>query len=136
MLEKVKQWLQSFPLWEDSLQIDYLDAAPGNGGLYPRGFQELSAREDVLGNRAVRYRCTFLLRRQTARSQDNAQWLMDFQNWVMEQDRLHLAPQFGDDPKSERIRALEGRLDSHNQTGCALYTVQLQKEFTRIFRGE
>jgi hypothetical protein len=136
MLEKVKQWLQTFPLWEDSLQIDYLEAAPGNGGLYPRGFQELSGKEDVLGNRTVRCRCTFLLRWQRAQSQDNAQWLMDFQNWVMEQDRLGLAPRFGDAPETQRIRALDGRLDSHSQAGCALYTVQLQVEFTRIFRGE
>ena len=37
MLEKMKAWLQTFPGWEDTLQIDYVEAAPGNCGLYPQG---------------------------------------------------------------------------------------------------
>ena len=133
MLETMKQWLQTFPGWEGTLQLDYADAVPGNGGLYPRGITELSRREDVRGNCKTRYSCLFTLRRIAARSQENAQWLLDLQKWVAEQDRQGLAPKFGDEPKSERLRAFEGRLDSHTQAGSALYTVQLRAEFTKLY---
>ena len=136
MLEKMKQWLQTFPLWEGTLQLDYADDVPGNAGLYPKGMTELSCREDVLGNRNYRYSYTFTLRRAAATSEENAHWLLEFQRWVAEQSRLGMAPAFGDEPRSERLRAFEGKLDTHTQTGCALYTVQLYAEFTKIYRGE
>ena len=135
MLETVKTWLQAYPGWEE-IQLDYVDTLPGNSGIYPRGITELSCREDVLGNKTVRYRCEFLLRKAAAADEDNARWLLEFQQWVAWQNALGLVPQFGDDPKSQRIRAFEGRLDSHKQVGSALYTVQLTVEFTKIYRGE
>ena len=133
MLERVCSWLQTFPLWEGTLQVDYADAMPGNTGLYPRGITELSRREDVLGNVKIRYGCTFALRRTACPGEENARWLLEFQNWVAEQDRLGLTPKFGDEPKTERLRAFEGRLDSHKQVGSALYTVQLTAEFTKLY---
>ena len=135
-MEQIKQWLQSFPGWEGTVCVDYVDAKPGNTGLYPKGLKEIFRREDVLGNLTVHYRYDFLLRRNAARGEENAQWLMEFQNWVMEQSRLGLAPQFGDDPKTERIRASEGQLQSHAQAGSSMYTVRLSKEFTKTYRGE
>lgn len=133
MLETMKTWLMTYPGWEGTLQFDYLDAVPSSNGLYPRGVAELSRREDVLGNVKVRYGCSFLLRRTAATGEENARWLLNFQNWVAEQDMLGLAPKFGDEPKTERIRAFEGRLDSHKQVGSALYTVQLTAEFTKLY---
>ena len=136
MLEKMKQWLQTFPLWEGTLQLDYADDVPGKAGLYPKGMTELSCREDVLGNRKYRYSYTFTLRRSATTGEENANWLLDFQQWVAEQSRLGLAPIFGDEPLNERLRAFEGKLDKHTQTGCSLYTVQLYVEFTKNDRGE
>lgn len=136
MLEKMKQWLVSFPGWEEKLSIDYADGVPGNSGLYPKGIREISRREDVLGNVAVRCRCSFLLRRCACPGEDSARWLLELQNWVMEQDRLGLTPKFGDDPKTERLRAQEGKLNNSFQTGSGLYTVQLTAEFTKLYRGE
>lgn len=133
MLDVMKVWLETFPRWEGTLQFDYADSVPGNTGLYPKGMTELSTREDVLGNRKCRFSCAFTLRRAAVGGQENAQWLLDFQNWVMEQDRLGLAPKFGDEPATERIRAFEGRLDTHKQVGSAFYTVQLTAEFTKLF---
>ena len=133
MLEKLTQWLQTFPRWEGVLQFDYADSVPGNTGLYPRGITELSCREDGLGNRKSRFSCGFVLRRAAGGSQENAQWMLDFQNWVMDQDRLGLAPKFGDEPVNERIRAFEGKLDTHKQVGSTFYTVQLTVEFTKLF---
>ena len=136
MLEKMVAWLQTFPRWEGTVQIDCLDALPGDTGLYPKGLTELSRREDVQGNLWVHCRHDFILRRNASASADNARWLLDFQDWVMEQERLGLAPKFGDDPKTERIRAISGQLHSHAQVGSALYSVQLYAEFTKIYRGE
>ena len=136
MLDTMQQWLQTFPLWEGTLTLDYADGVPGNAGLYPKGLTELSRREDVAGNVAIRYSWAFTLRRAAARSGENARWLLELQNWVAEQDRLGLAPQFGDEPKTERLRAFEGKLDSHTQAGSALYTVMLTAEFTKLYRGE
>lgn len=133
MLDVMKAWLQAYPQWEGTLQFDYADSVPGNTGLYPKGITELSSREDVLGNRKTRFCWVFTLRRAAVGGQKNAQWLLDFQNWVMEQDRLGLAPKFGDEPGNERIRAFEGKLDTHKQVGSAFYTVQLAVEFTKIF---
>ena len=130
MLENLKQWLETFPQWDGVLQFDYADSVPGSTGLYPKGITELSAREDVLGNRKTRLCAAFTLRRAAVGGQKNAQWLLDFQNWVMEQDRLGLAPRFGD---AQRIRAFEGKLDTHKQVGSAVYTVQLAVEFTKNF---
>lgn len=133
MLDVMKAWLQAYPQWEGTLQFDYADSVPGNTGLYPKGITELSSREDVLGNRKTRLCWVFTLRRAAVGGQKNAQWLLEFQNWVMEQDRLGLAPKFGDEPGNERIRAFEGKLDTHKQVGSAFYTVQLAVEFTKIF---
>ena len=136
MLENMKAWLQTFPQWEGNIQVDYLEAVPGNTGLYPKGITEISRREDVLGNVKVRCRSTFLLRKTAVDTEENARWLLAFQQWVMEQNRLGLTPQFGDEPKTERLLAVDGRLESHAQVGSSLYTVQLQAEFTKIYRGE
>jgi len=133
MLEELKQWLQTFPGWEGTLQLDYADSVPGTAGLYPKGMTELSRSEDVLGNRKIRCSCTFTLKRAAAAGEENARWLHDFQNWVADQDRLGLAPKFGDEPRTERLRAFEGRLDKHTQVGSALHTVQLYAEFTKIY---
>ena len=133
MLEKMKLWLQSFPGWEDGLQIDYADGVPGSCGLYPRGMTEISRREDVLGNVAARCRCNFLLRRSACPGEENARWLLELQSWVMEQNRLGLTPKLGDEPNREQIRAYEGRLDKSFQTGTGLYTVQFSAEFTKLY---
>ena len=133
MLEKMKLWLESFPGWEEQLNIDYADGVPGNSGLYPKGIREISRREDVLGNSAVRCACDFMLRRSAIPGEDNARWLLQLQSWVMEQDRLGLAPKFGDDPKSEQIRAFDGKLDKSFQTGSGLYTVLISAEFTKLY---
>ena len=133
MLDTLRQWLQTFPQWDSVLQLDYAEDVPGNSGLYPKGMTELSRREDVLGNLKVRYSCLFVLKRAAAPGEENARWLLHFQNWVAEQNRLGLAPKFGDEPPTERLRAYEGKLDKHAQAGSALYTVQLSAEYTKIY---
>lgn len=137
-LEKVRQWVQTFPLWEEGqlLYIDHTGCVPGNSGLFSQGAQELARLTDILGNTTVRCRCSFSLYRVTTGQEDgaaNAQWLLAFQNWVQEQSVLGLAPVFGDAPEQERLWAQKGRLKQADQTGTGIYSVELIAEYVKKF---
>ena len=137
-IEKLRQWLLTYPAWDAGglLYIDYTDGVPGNSGLFPAGVEEVSRREDLLGNVTVGYRCRFALYRVTAggcENGENAQWLLEFQRWVQAQSAAGLAPTFGDDPARERIRAEKGRLDRASQTGTGTYTVTLTADFVKYY---
>jgi lysophospholipid acyltransferase (LPLAT)-like uncharacterized protein len=58
---------------------------------------------------------------------------MDFQRWVNEQSILHLAPTFGDVPKTENIKAQNGAVAAADNEGVAIYIVQLSVNFTKIY---
>lgn len=137
-LEKVRQWVQTFHKWEagNLLYIDYTAAVPGNAGLYPMGMEVLQIREDILGGITARCRYRFSLYRVAAGREDreeDALWLMAFQNWVQEQSLLGLAPAFGDEPAREQIRAEKGRLKEGSQTGTGVYAVELTVEFVKKY---
>lgn len=134
ILEKLKSWLQTFPQWaEAQLQVD--DTAPEavNCGLFPIGVEELSRKEDLLGNKTVQYRQTFILRRIAPREEAAAAWLMAFQAWIAQQAHAKTAPAFGDVPGKEWIRAEKGRLSAVTQTGTATYEIRIICEYTKIF---
>lgn len=140
-LEKIKQWLLSYPQWEEGglLYIDYADAIPGNCGLYPTGLEEVSRKRSITGVLTVKNRYRFALYRVTkgqSHSQEAAQWLMDFQNWVQRQSAAGLAPVFGDDPRQEHICAEQGKLQAANMTGTGKYVVMLTAEFVKIYDEE
>ena len=125
-LEELKNWIMGFPLWGDVvLTVDITGAEPGACGLFPVGMEQLSLRQDVLGQTVRRLRQQFLLRRQAVRGQDAAGWLLEFQKWAAE--NAHLAPQFG---AQQQLRAEKGRLVTAAQTGLGLYEVRLTVEYT------
>lgn len=127
-MERIINWLEGFA-GMGAVCIDTLGPQPGSCGLYPVGLEQLDRREDVLGNRTVRWRQSFLLRRVAARNEDAARWLLDFQNWVANQSELGLAP-------FETLRAEKGKLLRSDQTGTATYEVRLTGEFTKYYEGE
>lgn len=133
-LEKMQQWLQTYPGWQDTLQVDITEPAPGNAGLFCEGLEERSRQEDVLGNLQIACRYRFTLYRQVSRDGDAeaAAWLLDFQNWAQQQSALGLAPHFGDIPYLEQLQAQKGTLKDRGQTG--LYAVTLTADFTRIYQ--
>ena len=136
ILMRVRQWLQTYPGWEDSLTVDMLPAGPGHMGLFPAGIEELSRTEDILGNRQVEYRLGFLLRRQVGVGEDNAShaaWLLDFQQWVRQQSLAGLTPQLGDVPAREEMWAEKGSLQKVSPTGIGTYTVTLLANFTKLY---
>jgi hypothetical protein len=57
--------------------------------------------------------------------------LLNFQNWVQEQSLSGRAPQFGDVPARERIRAEKGGLTVGAQT--VTYTVTLIADFMKVY---
>ncbi len=135
-LEKLKVWLQTYPAWEDTIQVDFAEDIPGNTGLFPTGVEELSRREDVLGNLQVECRYSFDLRRQVAGGCDgtaNAQWLLDFQIWVQQQSAGGLAPHFGDVPQQERMQVRGGSLKAVSPVGTGTYIVTLMADFMKVY---
>lgn len=133
-LEKLRRWLLTYPAWEDSLQVDFTESVPGSAALFPGGLEERSRREDVLGNLQVDCRYRFTLCRKTAGQcdgADNAQWLLDFQNWVQQQSAAGLTPHFGDVPSRERMQAEKGALQTASETGT--YTVTLIADFMKVY---
>jgi len=135
-LEKLRQWLLTYPGWNSLLQVDYMDPGPGNAGLFPGGLEELHRKEDVLGNLQISCRYQFALHCQMAGQQDgasNAGWLLDFQNWVQAQSAAGLAPRFGDVPEQERLQARKGALKKADQVGTGTYMLTLMADFVKVY---
>lgn len=128
LLEEMKNWLATFPLFgEVVLTTDVLSAQPGDCGLFPQGSELLQSKEDVLGNRTARMRQLFLLRRNAVRGVDAAAWLLEFQKWVAQQSLQGLAPKLG---QEQTIRAEKGRLIRTDTAGTGVYEVRLIAEYT------
>ena len=127
LLEKLKAWVVTFPLWgEAAPNVDTVGAAPENCGLFPLGAEELSRRADVLGNVTARYRWQFLLRRVALQQEDAARWLLEFQHWAQK----HSQQDWGS------VRAEKGKLVSAAQTGTGVYEVKLTVEAERYLPAD
>ena len=137
ILDKVRQWVTGFPLWEagNLLYIDHTDAVPGSMGFFPGGLEVVSAKADVLGGVKMTCRCHFALYRVGNADGDgaDARWLEAFQSWVLEQTARGLAPVFGDEPAMERIAAEKGALKDRNQPGTGIYMVKLTATFVKNY---
>lgn len=142
-LEKVRTWLNTFPDFDilTEFQVDYVDrAAPNNGGIYPSGLVEVERRGDIMGNITVTNQYNFAIYSafykaagDDAGATVNADWVMDFQEWVQAQSVLGLAPIFGDEPQGERIMAQNGVLYEADGEGTATYMVQLSVQFKKKY---
>lgn len=127
-INALRALLLTFPLWgQQPLFIDSTDASPECCGLFPLGLRELERREDVLGGCRQRLRQTFLLRRHGCRGEDAAAWLLQLQQWLMEQADV-LQPVFG---TQLQLRAEQGKLTSTAQPGTGVYEVQITVEYTK-----
>lgn len=144
-IEKVRKWIATFPDHQklEGFCIDYTDAVPNNGGLFPSGLMEISRKTDIFGNVTVENQYNFGLYYVFLKSPGddegasvNADWVMDFQKWVQDQSIRGLAPTFGDDPANERIQAQNGVLYQASEEGTATYMVQLSVKFTKKIRSE
>lgn len=144
-LEKIRDFVKSYPGSDIFLDfhVDYTDQIPFNGGVFPSGLVEVSRKKDILGNATVTNQYNFGLYYvfekspgDDAGAEVNANWVMDFQEWVQEQSIIGAAPIFGDDPKSEKIVAQNGVLYDADEEGTAMYMVQLSVQFIKNYKEE
>ena len=121
-LEILKNFLAGF----DGLSpaIDMTSPEPGSCGLFPQGTEEISRREDVLGNVTCRLRQTYLLRRVDIRGEMGASFMLRLCQWAQDQP----APELGE---NTRIRWEKGRLVSVSQTGTATYEMKIITEYDK-----
>lgn len=136
-LEKILAWIDTYPGIESlqTLRLDYYDPR-GDSSITPAGLSEVSRTEDLCGNITVENRYSFGLYYTLAQETDaltNAKWILDFQQWVQQQDLEHLAPTFGDSPLSERISAGNGALYATDPSGTVTYLLQLTVNFKKFY---
>lgn len=131
ILEKVAAWLESFPLWDgEKLTIDSIGPAPGSLGMFPMGVEEISRREDVLGNLETVNRLTLkLCRVSNGNSALAAHWLLALQDWVNRKNAAGQLPRIGDFPGRTRIQAKQGQLTAPAQTGTGRYALIITVEY-------
>lgn len=139
-LETIREWIKTFPQYAilEHFRVDYTDQVPANGGIFPAGLVEVSRTPDVVGNVLVRNQYNFGLYYvfEKAPGDDagatvNADWIMDFQEWVQEQAILGEAPQFGD--RTTAVKAQNGALFEAKDEGTATYMVQLSVSFEKEY---
>lgn len=142
-LKRIKEWIRTYPNHSiiNDFQVDYTDRIPNNGGIFPSGLVEISRRRDILGNITVSNQLNFGLYYVFEKSSSddvgatyNADWIMDFQRWIQEQSAAGAAPAFGDEPRTESIKAQNGELYGAEAEGTAMYMVQLSVNYTKIIR--
>lgn len=139
-LDRMIAWIATYPdydIFSNGFFVDYTDRMPANGGIFPSGLQEISRRENVIGDITVDNQYNFAVYcllpkppEDGETAQSNAEWVMAFQRWVQDQSLSHLAPTFGNiDADKETIKAQNGILYSQGDEGTALYMVQLAVRF-------
>lgn len=134
-LEKMREFLLTYPKWEEG-QLLYIDRCDeGEVGLFPLGVEEISRKTDLLGNTQVYARMQFTLYRSGGEREADALWLLHFQKWLAEMSICGNAPVFGDVPGEERLRAEKGHLENSRGNG-RLYAVTLTAEFVKIYKED
>lgn len=117
----VRQWLQTQGVLP---AVDYCPLTDGETGLFPLGQEQLSCREDVLGNRVRRVRYSFTLRKTAVPGADAAAWLLRMQELAAKDP-----PRLG---KSQQFWAEKGRLVKNTSTGLGIYELRLIAEREEI----
>lgn len=144
-LDIMREFIAQYPDVDklDGFQVDYTDKIPDNGGLFPSGLVEIARHKDIIGQTAwVENQYNFALYAVLAKSPDddegasiNAEWVMDFQEWVQEMSMRGQAPIFGDEPRRETIQAQNGTLIAADDEGTAVYVVQISVNFIKNFNN-
>ena len=65
-MEKIVNWLQTFPQWDHAVTVDGLQTKTGACGLYPMGIRVLDRKPDILGGERLRLQSRYQLRRTVA----------------------------------------------------------------------
>lgn len=142
-IETIKNWIATYPGHNilSEFSVDYTDQIPANGGIFPAGLTEVSRTQDVTGDTLVQNQYNFGLYYVFEKSpgddegaEVNADWIMDFQQWVQEQSITGNCPKFGD--RTTEIKAQNGSMYDANAEGLATYMVQLSVSFEKTYAKE
>lgn len=141
-LERVRRWIKTFPKFDNisNFKVDYTDQIPANGGIFPSGLVEISRTEDIIGNVTVENQYNFGLYYVFSKAPEddigatlNADWIMEFQQWVQEQSVTDKIPKFGNTGEKEKAAAQNGVLYEADNEGVATYMVQLSFNFKKKY---
>lgn len=139
-IETIKNWIATYPGHNilSEFSVDYTDQIPANGGIFPAGLTEVSRTQDVTGDTLVQNQYNFGLYYVFEKSpgddegaEVNADWIMDFQQWVQEQSITGNCPEFGE--RTTEIKAQNGSMYDANAEGLATYMVQLSVSFEKTY---
>lgn len=141
-LEKMKKIVSDYPgadILKD-FRIDYTDQIPATAGLFPAGLIELRRRQDILGNIEIENRLNFALYLILPKSGDddvlntiNAEWIINFQEYIQDLNFTKNFPPFGDYHNSETISATDGRLYDSTDEGLGLYAIQISVQYQKRY---
>ena len=142
-LETMRAFMARYPRADilSALSIDYADRVPDCASLFPSGLVEVRRHTDITGDiTSVENQYNFALYAVLGKAPgddeiatQNAEWLMDIQEWVQEQSARGLAPTFGDEPRAERIVAQNGEIYAADEEGTAVYAIRITASFTRNY---
>ena len=136
-LEKMKDFISKYEHFDilDNFCIDYTDQLPANAGLFPAGLVELERRADILGNVEVQNQLNFALYVILNKSAGDDE-LIDFAEYIQEENLRHKHLPFGDYPESEIIMASDGRLYDATDEGLGIYAIEISVRYTKKIRKE
>jgi hypothetical protein len=141
-LEKIRNWLKSYPgkLPVQKLRVDYFSERPDDGSIDPSGLIKVSRTTDIMGNITVENQLNFALYFTLLKSPEddqgaaeNADLLLNLQQWIQDQSLRRKTPNFGDDPGAVEIKAQNGALHLSDEQGVGIYTVQLSVNFIKYY---
>lgn len=139
-LDVVREWIATYPGHDilSEFQCDYTDQIPSSGGIFPGGLLEVSRTNYITGDVMVENQYNFGLYYVFLKAPGddvtatvNADWVMDFQEWVRSQAIMGNVPKFGD--KTVSVLAQNGALYTADEEGTATYMVQLSINFQKKF---
>lgn len=142
VIKTVKDWISTYPGYAtlEDMQVDFFDPIPNNGSIAPSGMMEISRTEYIGGIVEVQNQYNFALYfvfykppDENEQAQTNADWVLDFQEWVQEQDIKKKVPTFGRQTIS--VLAQNGMLYAADGEGTGIYTVQLTINYKKEFTG-
>ena len=117
ILEIVQAWLAEQGILPE---MDCCGLGDGETGLFPLGLEQVSIREDVLGNRYRRVRYIFLLKKTAVPGMNTASWLLQMQTLAATHP-----PTLG---VNQQFWAEKGRLVKATSTGLGIYELRLIAE--------
>lgn len=139
-ISKIREWVKTYDQYSDlsDLRVDY--AEDTENGADMSGLKEVTRKMGILGDVTVTNQYAFALYLvfapsdgEEAGTQNYADWVVAFQEWVQEQSIMGQAPVFGDLPRDEKIVVENGTLYNTDGEGTVTYKVKMSVEFKKYY---